>query len=193
MPDGFQVFLSHAQEDYQLVYRVWDILLRLKVASYMHELYPNYGQDIPTGIRDVLRNCVMCITFLTRYGINSQWVQQELGIAYAFHKIIVPVVEDGVEYKGFVQMISQIPYQVVSPNEMIYRVIYAVRTHVIQTYDAVDSRLALTCPSDHENNYRLPSNPEIFGAINARRVFVFECPTCGAQMHVSPQTLEIVP
>lgn len=193
MSDGFEVFLSHAQEDFQLVYRVWGILYRLNIAAYMHELYPNYRQDIPTGIRDVLRNCVMCITFLTRYGINSQWVQQELGVAYAFNRIIVPVVEDGVEYKGFVQMIRQIPYQVINPNEMIYQVIHAVRHHVIQTYDAVESRLALTCSNDHENNYTLPSNPEIFHAINAGKVFVIKCLTCGAEMRVSPQTLEIVP
>lgn len=193
MPSEFQVFLSHAQEDYGLVYRVWNILFRLKVEAYMHELYPDYYQDIPTGIRAVLRNCVMCITFLTRHGINSQWVQQELGTAYAFDRIIVPVVEDGVEYKGFVQMIRHIPYQVINPNEMIYQVIHAVRTHVIQRYDVVASRLALTCPGDHENNYDLPSNPEIFRTINAGKVFVFNCLTCGAEMHVSPQTLEITP
>jgi len=193
MPDGFEVFLSHAQEDFQLVYRVWGILYRLNVATYMHELYPNYRQDIPTGIRDVLKKCVMCIAFLTRYGINSQWVQQELGIAYAFGRVIVPVVEDEVEYKGFVQMIRQIPYQAQNPDEMIYQVIHAVRHHVMQRYDAVESRLALTCPSDHENSYTLPSNPEIFHAINAGKVFVIKCLTCGAEMHVSPQTLEIVP
>ena len=93
MPDSFQVFLSHAEEDRRLVTRVWRVLRRLKVRSYMHERYPNYGRDIPTAIRDVLESesCVMCIAFLTRNGINSQWVQQELGIAYAFGRIIIPV------------------------------------------------------------------------------------------------------
>lgn len=76
----------------------------------MYELYPNYRVDIPTGIRDVMQHCTMCITFLTRYGINSQWVQQEIGVAYAFDRIIVPVVEVGVEYSGFVEMICLSAY-----------------------------------------------------------------------------------
>jgi hypothetical protein len=195
MPGQFQVFLSHAQEDYRLVYRVWSILSCLKVQSYMHELYPDYRQDIPSGIRDVLKdkNCVMCITFLTRDGINSQWVQQELGIAYAFDRIIVPVIEEGVEYKGFVQMVRRIPYQTTSPNLMIRNIIYAVRNHVLRTYDATENGLAVTCPSHHEHDYRLPSGWEINHAIDAGNVFVFKCLTCGVEMHVSPQTLEIVP
>jgi hypothetical protein len=98
MPGQFQVFLSHAQEDYRLVYRVWSILSCLKVQSYMHELYPDYRQDIPSGIRDVLKD-----------------------------------------------------------------------------------------------KNRLPSGWEINHAIDAGNVFVFKCLTCGVEMHVSPQTLEIVP
>jgi hypothetical protein len=195
MPGAFKVFLSHAEEDRKLVYRVWSILHRLKVRSYMHERYPNYSQDIPTGIRDVLKNknCVMCITFLTRNGINSQWVQQELGVAYAFDRIIVPVVQKGVEYKGFVQMVTKIPYQPKSPDGMIHSVIYAVRSHVIKTYGAVKDGLALTCPSDHEHDYTLPSNGQINRFIKAHRVFTFTCPTCKTKMRVSPRTLEIVP
>ena len=195
MPGQFQVFLSHAQEDYRLVYRVWSILSRLKVQSYMYELYPDYRQDIPTGIRDVLKNknCVMCIAFLTRYGIDSQWVQQELGIAYAFGGIIVPVIEQGLEYKGFVQMVRRIPYQTDNPDGMILHIIYAVRNHVLQTYDATDNGLAITCPNHHEHDYTLPSGWEINHAIKASNIFVFNCLTCGVEMHISPQTLEIVP
>ena len=195
MPSQFRVFLSHAEKDRKLVYRVWSILHRLKVLSYMHERYPNYGRDIPTGIRDVLKskNCMMCITFLTREGIRSQWVQQELGVAYAFNRIIVPVVQKGVEYKGFVQMVGRIPYQPRSPDSMIHSIIYAVRGHVIETYGAVKNGLALTCPSNHEHDYTLPSNGHINRLIKAHKVFVFTCPMCKAKMRVSPQTLEIMP
>jgi len=193
MPDGFQVFLSHAKEDYQLVYRIWDILRRLKVRSYMHELYPDYRQDIPTGIREALENCVICITFLTHHGIDSQWVQQELGIAHAFEKIILPVVQKGVKYKGFVEMLKKVPYQPRSSDATIHGVIYAVRAYVMERYDAVNRGLALTCPSDHENDYILPSNLRINQAIKAGNVFAFKCYTCGAEIRVSPQTLEVVP
>ena len=187
----FQTFLSHSEDDYDLVYRVWNILNRLKVDPYMHELFPDYKKDIPTGIREVLRNCRLCITFLTAKGINSQWVQQELGIAYAFNKVIVPVIERGVKYKGFVQMIRQIPYNPNNPDLMIYQVIYAVRTHVIG-YKAIRSGLALTCPDGHEHEYDLPSNLEINNVIDTHGILSCKCMTCGVDIEVNPTTLETI-
>ncbi len=187
-PRYFSVFLSHAEEDYQLVYRIWSILARLKVASYMHELYPDYRRDIPTGIRDVLRGCIMCITFLTRQGINSQWVQQELGVAYAFNKIIVPVIETGVEYKGFVQMVNRIKYDPGDKDRMIYEVIYAVRSHVLGHGKIV---ILLTCINHHEHDYALESTEDLNKAISIGHIYAFTCLTCGTHMELNPMTLEI--
>ncbi len=187
-PSNFYVFLSHSQEDYWLVYRVWDILCRLKANPYMHELYPNYRQDIPTGIRDVLRGCFLCITFLTVKGINSQWVQQELGIAYAFSKVIVPVVEMGVQYKGFVQMVSRITYEPADPDSMIYDVIYAVRTSLLWHGEIF---VSLACANHHEYDYLLPTINDLNKAINVGDVYVFKCATCGIDIVINPKTLEI--
>jgi hypothetical protein len=189
--NDFKVFLSHAQEDFELVHRVWNILFRLKADPYMHELYPDYRQDIPTSIRAVLRTCMMCVTFLTKYGINSQWVQQELGIAYAFNKVIVPVIETGVEYKGFVQMVRRIPYNPENPDPMTSQVIYAVRKHVIG-HEKIPSGLALTCLNGHEHDYDLPSNREINQAIEKGHSFFYECMTCGIQIKLNPHTLETI-
>ena len=187
---NFKVFLSHAEEDYQLVYRVWGILSRLKATPYMHELYPDYRRDIPTGIRDVLRGCAMCVTFLTKDSINSQWVQQELGIAYAFDKIIVPVIETGVQYKGFVQMVRRIPFERADLEQMIYQVIYAVRTNIVG-HNAVAHGITLTCANHHEYDYTLPSNHEINETIRIGDVYVFKCLACGIDIGLNPKTLEI--
>jgi hypothetical protein len=189
MATPFKVFLSHAEKDLTLVHRVWRVLSRLKASPYMHELYPNYRQDIPTGIRDVLRDCSICVTFLTKNGINSQWVQQELGIAYAFDKIIVPVIETRVKYKGFVQMVRKIPYNPGNPELIIPQVIYAVRTHVIG-YERIPDGLALSYENKHENDYTLPSNREINHAIEASNIFSVKCKTCGVKIKFNPKTLE---
>ena len=184
----FKVFLSHAEEDLRLVHRVWGILDRLEATPYMHELYPDYRQDIPTGIRDVLQNCVMCITFLTQGGINSQWVQQELGVAYAFGKIIVPVVETGVENKGFVQMVSRIPYDQRYEERMIYNIIYAARTHLLGHNEIP---ISLICPKQHEHDYTVASTGDLNKAIDVGDVYVFKCKTCGIEIALDPETLEI--
>jgi TIR domain len=191
MAGRFQIFLSHSQEDHQLVSRIWDILSCMKMATYMHELYPDYRQDLATGIRDVLHDCSICIAFLTQKGINSQWVQQELGIAYAYGKIIVPVNETGVEYKGFVQMIRRIDYLPGDPDEMIYNVIYAMRNHVIHNFDAIPNGLTLTCPNGHKHDYQLPSNNDINDAIIAQTLFAHICLTCNVEIPFTPKTLEV--
>lgn len=188
-PFKFKVFLSHAEEDYQLVHRIWSILCRIKAYSYMYELYPNYGQDIPTGIRDVLRDCDMCISFLTKQGINSQWLQQELGIAYAFDRIIVPVIKVGLKYKGFVQMMRRITYEPADPDRMITQVVYAVRTHVIG-HDGVPLGIELTCANGHQHDYKLPSVHYVNQTVKAKKVFSHSCQTCKAKINFSPTTLE---
>ena len=187
--DKFLIFLSHSQHDFPLVYRVWQILDRLKVASYMHELYPDYRCDIPTAIRDVLRECSMCISFLTAEGINSQWVQQELGIAYAFQRLIVPVVESGLQYKGFVQMRQQIPYSLYDPEEMIYRIIYAVRTTIL---NGDPTPISLTCVNHHEHDYLLASIRDLNKAMKIGYHYRYFCLTCKAEIRIDPRTLEII-
>lgn len=74
---------------------------------------------------------------------------------------------------------------------MIDEVIYAVRKHVICEFDEIPDRLALTCPNGHEHNYPLPSNIEIYDAINANNDFVYKCRTCPEKLVVSSKTLEL--
>ena len=187
-PIHFKVFLSHAEEDFPLVHRIWYILFRLKVFPYVHERYPDYRQDIPTAIRDVLKNCALCITFLTKAGVDSQWVQQELGIAYAFGRIIIPVIEVGVEYKGFVQMVRRISYDPQDPDWMFFHVIYAVRNHLIGRGQIP---ISLTCGNQHEHDYKLAGTDDINKAIDFGRPLVFKCVTCGTDININPRTLEI--
>ncbi len=187
-PTHFKVFLSHAEEDYSLVYRIWHILLRLYASPYVYERYPDYRQDLPTAIRDVLKNCTLCIPFLTKVSVGSQWVQQELGVAYAFGRIIIPVIEIGVEYKGFVQMVRKISYNPKDPDSMIFDVIYAVRSHFIGRGEIP---ILLTCANSHEHDYQLASTEDINKAIDTGHSLAFKCTTCGTDIKLNPRTLEI--
>ena len=96
----FDVFLSHDSQDFDLVDRVWKILDRINISAYMYEFYPNYGQYLPETIKAMLKQSKCVVVFFTRNGMNSQWVNQEVGIAIgsvpAFQSITIPVVEEGV-------------------------------------------------------------------------------------------------
>jgi hypothetical protein len=121
------IFLSHSEKDKKFVYRVFSILYRLKLEPFMYEEYPDFGENIPLNIKKNIKNCDYFVVFLTKSGVSSQWVNQEIGIAEAFGKKIIPVQEVKVTSKGFVQLRNHIKYNPNSPDETIYGLLYKFR------------------------------------------------------------------
>lgn len=186
----FQVFISHDTRDYEIASKVFAILERIGANPYMYELFPEYRKDIPLAIRDLLRVCPVCLCFLTYNGIDSQWVHQELGAAYAFNKVIIPIIEAGVEYKGFVQFRPRLPYNLMNWERFAYDIIWAIRQELLG--HRARAGLRLKCQKGHENNYLLPSTDDVNSAIEANNVFAFRCQTCSLEIRVSPWTFEEV-
>jgi len=195
-PSPFQVFISHDNKDYLLAYRVFNLLTRFNAVPYLYEHFPSYQEDIHTRIFTVLRNCRLCLCLLTNNGIESQWVHQELGAAYALGKAIIPCMEAGVTYKGFVQFRPRIEYNPSDYEQFAYYVLYAVRQEFLG-----HNRLpfTLTCLNDHKSTYSAPSTEDINQAIQKDRAqwqqgkrcaFFYDCGQCGIQIKVSPWTLE---
>ena len=196
----FDVFISHDTSDYELALTIHGTLHKVGISAYIYELYPQYRKDISTAIRDVLKTCKVCLCLLTYNGVQSFWVHQELGAAYAFDRVVIPAVQLGVDYKvkGFVQFRPHINYDPTNLERFTYDVIWALRNEVFGHQARLGLRLQ--CPNGHESNkYILPSTEEI-NEIIQRRVqpgyiscFVFECDTCKTQFKVSPWTFEEVP
>ena len=85
-----------------------------------------------------------------------------MGVAYTLDKIIIPVVEFGVDYKekGFVQFRQHIDYDPGNRERFAYDVIFSLRNEVFGHNSWTG--LALRCPNGHENNnYVVPSTEEI--------------------------------
>jgi len=69
---AFDVFLSHDNQDYELVNRVWIILTRIKISAYMYEHYPNYGQNLYH----------IAIKMTVRYNLAMEVVYGKSGLFY---------------------------------------------------------------------------------------------------------------
>jgi len=189
----FDVFISHDTRDLQLASRLYDVLDKVGMQPYIYELYPQYRRSIPEAIRDVMKSCSACLVLLTSSGIQSFWVHQELGLAYGRERIIIPVVELGIDFrvKGFVQMVSQVNYDPIDFDTLAYDVIWALRSEMFG-HDARPG-LRLRCPNGHESkDYGLPSTDEINKILKVvpQHVFVFNCTKCNAEIKVSPYTFE---
>lgn len=127
----FDVFLSHAKEDYNLVWRVWDLLDRMNITAYMYELYPQYGEVLTEAIKKAINDSKIFVAFLTRSGVSSQWVNQEIGVAHAIGRKIIPVRETEVESKGFVELRIVLPFSPNDPELMIYNLTTRLRDLLI--------------------------------------------------------------
>jgi hypothetical protein len=184
----FQIFLSHDTRDYPLAFRLFNILRGINASPYLYEAYPQYRQDIHLAIRDVIRTCRLCLCLLTGNGIESQWVHQELDVAFAFDRVIVPCIETGINYKGFVQFRPRIDYDPTNFQLFASHIIYAVRQEWLGHGPI---RVTLTCPKGHEaGHYQVPSTDQLNKTIERGESLIYSCGSCRSEIDVSLWTLE---
>ena len=115
--EKFKVFISHATaEDGELVNWMAEALDRLHLRAFVYERYPMGGQNRFDVIKHEIRACPYFLVVLTKAGIASQWVNQEIGYAVGVGRTLIPVVEidsyagSRTESKGFVELHDQISY-----------------------------------------------------------------------------------
>ena len=187
----FAVFISHDSKDYEVSERLHNVLWKMKMLPYMYELYPQYRKSIPEGIRYVIRNCSVCLAFLTSFGVESPWVHQELGLAYGYNRIIIPIMERGIEFKrkGFVEFYDHIDYDPHNFDGLACHVIYALREEAFGHEES--ACLILRCPDGHlSDGYVLPDTGQVNEQIRVKQPFTYPCRQCNTQIEVSPWTFE---
>ena len=183
----FQIFISHAEEDATLAKRVHRILERMELSPWIYERYSEFGRDLDDIIRDKISECEHFITLLTSNGVRSQWVNQEIGMAYASNKNIIPVVEKGLESKGFIGFKLAIPYDPHKVEYSISLLIYRLRVLM------KPSQIRYKCRScGNESSYSLPTQKLVNECIEDGSAVTIQCGDCDANIVVNPQTLEVV-
>ena len=185
------VFLSHAEEDSNFADRVFGILERMGIGCFIYERLPEYGNYIQEIIKRNIKGCRTFVVLLTQNGVQSQVVNQEIGMAFALNKVIIPIVERDVETKGFVELRQRIDYDSTKQEAAISSLLYRMRVLY-----PIQNKLELYCMNKEcENNLRrfsvvLPTQQEISDAIMRNLQFRYECPSCGHTNYIFPETLE---
>lgn len=119
---AFKVFVSHSTSDLGPVYQFKYWLDMNGIQTYVAELYPQPGAVLPSKIANAIDWSDCLIAIVTRDGDRSAWVNQEIGYAHKAKRLIVPVVEDGVELKGFISDLEYITFTRESPELAISEV-----------------------------------------------------------------------
>lgn len=191
---AFDVFLSHDSQDYILVERVWKMLKRINISAYMHEIYPAYGQYLPETIKAMMKQSKYVVVFFTRNGVNSQWVNQEVGIAIgstpSFQSFIIPILEDGVICKGFTEYLIHINYSQYQLKTMLADLQWTLRQRLGKA-DVVKNGLRVDCTCGWIFQTDLWDLETINILLEkGNNNYICNCPQCGAECKSDLQTLE---
>jgi hypothetical protein len=159
----------------------------MKLNPYAYKLYPEPGEIIPELVLNRINASKYVVPFLTRDGVKSQWVNQEIGVAHALGMYIIPIVEVGVESKGFVELRHHIKYNREDLDGTIFDLIRRLRQLMNPlTLDIKCTKCGIKFVS------KLPSFEMVNEAISEDKIFAYKCPECQAEVQINPKTLETI-
>jgi len=97
---AYRVFISHSAQDQGLVISLANLLSKFEVDVSVAEWYLTPGERLDEKVLEQIKKSDCIVALLTRHGMRSSWVQQEIGFSLQRGKPVIPMVEKGIEPKG---------------------------------------------------------------------------------------------
>lgn len=104
---SFKVFISYSTEDMQFVEQVQQMLISASINVFVadHSVLP--GQSLSSEIISAIKSCDLFVLLWSKKSQSSEWVPQEIGIAKAAGRSIIPLMlEPTLEPSGFIRDIK---------------------------------------------------------------------------------------
>lgn len=89
---SIKVFISHSDADMIFARHVRNLLVRRVNAQVFTTEDLSPGQKWESKLRNELSSADVVVALLTPNSVDSSWVLQEIGAAWALEKLIIPVV-----------------------------------------------------------------------------------------------------
>ncbi len=120
----YKVFISHSTRDQGLVISFANLLSKFGVEVFVAEWYLTPGERLDRKVFEQIEKSDCVVVLLTRNGIRSNWVQQEIGYALRRPKmVLIPLVEKGIDQKALaaVQNKDYIEYDPYQPQQALIK------------------------------------------------------------------------
>jgi hypothetical protein len=104
----YDIFLSHSEQDRELIDFIKNSLDAIDLDVYVEELETNYGTDVVESVCKAIENSDYFMAVLTNKSIKSQWVNQEIGYAFANNIDILPIRIGKVKVTGMISNLKGI-------------------------------------------------------------------------------------
>ena len=126
----YKTFISHSNMDSHLVNYLHQSLILYGIEPYLAErdLKPNHY--LSEKVIHNLKNSDCVVVLLTRNGVCSKYVQNEVGIAIGSNIPIVPIVEKGIrsEELAVLQGKEYIEYDPYFPENGLFNTVYYINS-----------------------------------------------------------------
>lgn len=138
-----KVFISHSTQDQRLVISLSKLLQYLEIQVFVAEWCLSPGARLDTKIKKQIKDADFVVVLLTRNGIRSTWVQQEIGITIDAGKPIIPIVERGTKPNDLAALQGReyIEYDPLHPGQALTKVIRYLNSQRLQKKDQEKWRL----------------------------------------------------
>jgi hypothetical protein len=207
---NYRVFIGYSNEDNEMAQYIYHCLGRIfEFLPYKAELYQAYGEDFKQRIQDELYASHFMVVLLTENGKNSQWVNQEIGFAYALRRRperqyrelphIIPISHRQVQLKGFVTkdttdflILDDFP----SSEYVIANIIFTIRRCIPRGLEEGVLHLHLSCSKCVDEKglpfewvSDLPDNESMVKGINSNKYLLpYACPRCKTNCLIDVRT-----
>lgn len=127
---AYTVFISHSTRDQGLVISLANLLKKFEVEVSVADWYLTPGERIDSKVFDQIKQANCVVALLTRNGMRSNWVQQEIGTAFGAGRLLIPLVEKGMDPRdlGTLQGKEYIQYDPLQPQEALNKLSTYVRS-----------------------------------------------------------------
>lgn len=129
---AYSVFISHSARDQGLVIALGRLLAKYGAKVFVAEWFLAPGEPLDKKVFKQIESADCVVVLLTRNGMRSNWVQQEIGYALNMKskKPLIPLVEQGVDPKDLAALHGReyIEYDPDHPQQALMRTATYVRS-----------------------------------------------------------------
>lgn len=120
---AYKVFLSHSTRDRGLVIALANLFSKLGVEASVAEWYLTPGERLDKKVFTEIDQSDCTVVLLTKNGMRSNWIHQEIGYALKSNKPLISLVEKGISSKelGSLEGKEYIEYDPWQPEEAMMR------------------------------------------------------------------------
>ncbi len=120
---NISIFISYSGADKQTALQIAKILSKYEVVVWMDDFNIKVGDSVVSRIEDGIRSADYFITLITKQSLESNWVKQEIELAYYSMKEnnrprIIPIVMDNVTSKNIPLLLQDIQWLSVNENNL---------------------------------------------------------------------------